>query len=206
MPINEKESIKIKCLRYTGPKPQKQVSWLTGRPVFNEVNNFTVELPIQQVAKAVATCPSIFQAVDSVDAPWDTKKPKAKTDVKPTVEIPKQKPVTTLMRRKGGTKDLPKPESRSPRLFGKAGGTPFNSEVVAKSQIHRIAKTNGIAPEQLEVQKLSDGYWITIKVNKKTEKKVKESARTAKEVDEVETGETEAELEEGLEFTDAQEG
>lgn len=190
MVSEKRESIQVKALRYIGPKESKQVSWIEGRPIFNKVNNYTVELPIQEAAKAAARCPSIFVVVNGVDAPWDVKKGKSRNVVikpSPLVAEALKENLKKKMERKKFIKKA-REEQKSKRLYGRNDGAPFPTEIVAKSQVPRIAKANKLNPDTLEVVGTVEGFWISEKDG------------------DSDTGVTEATMEEGAEFTDAMEG
>ncbi|MDD5006834.1 MAG: hypothetical protein PHC68_00360 [Syntrophorhabdaceae bacterium] len=190
MASEKKESIQVKALRYIGPKDSKQVSWIDGRPIFNKVNNFTVELPIQEAAKAAARCPSIFVVVNGVDAPWDVKKVKShNVPIKPSplvAEALKENLKKKMERKKFVQKAIEKQKSK--QLYGRNDGMPFPTEIVAKSQLPRLAKARKLDPDTLEVVSTVEGFWISEKDGGS------------------DTGITEASMEEGTEFTDAMEG
>ena len=169
---------KFKLVRYTGPKPQKQVSWVEGRPIWNTANNYTCEVGFTDAAKLIARCPEIFKVVESRDLPLE--QPKAIAAAPPVAPDP----VPEKKEFKRGKKPTDPDNSR---LYGRQDGEAFGSEISAKSQIARVAKTHGMDDAKLVPVQTVEGWWLQVE----------------KEAD---TGITEATLPDDLELTSATEG
>lgn len=170
----EKRDNRIKLVGYIGPKQTKQVSWITDRPVWSSVNDFTCEMSIQDAAKVVNKCPSIFRLVPSEAATLKIRRQLYGREMSEPEPVVKE---TRFTRQK---------VVESPRLHGKKGGEPFTSEAGAKSQIPRMAKALNLKPSQLEAVQTVEGWWL---------QKISQ-----------ETGETDAELPDDMELTEAEDG
>jgi len=134
-----------KLIHYIGPKSQKQVLWMEGKPVFNKGNDFICEVSDNDAARVLKTCPSIFELLEGGDPP----KKVIRTRKPPIEEKPVQEEVVA--------------EEMSHRLYGKVDGSHFDTEMGAKSQVPRVAENLGIDRSDLETIGFSDGWWIRLK-------------------------------------------
>uniref|UniRef100_A0A6M3IIS2 Uncharacterized protein n=1 Tax=viral metagenome TaxID=1070528 RepID=A0A6M3IIS2_9ZZZZ len=150
------EDVKFRYVRYIGPKSQKRVNWIEGSPIFNKGNNFTAEIGMQEAAKLISKCPNIFKLVSDPNEPIKKAAQIPPKPVEKPVQTPNEKHQRMIRRKK-----IPTPS----QLFGKADGTSFPSELVARGQIHRMAKKLKVDKATLTVVKLADGYWITSVAN-----------------------------------------
>uniref|UniRef100_A0A6M3JRI6 Uncharacterized protein n=1 Tax=viral metagenome TaxID=1070528 RepID=A0A6M3JRI6_9ZZZZ len=148
-------------IRYTGPKRQKQVTWLDARPIWNEANNWTVSLDDDDAAKLVGKCSGIFKLVSEKEAGRRLERQEADSQ---------REGKEMTRRKKKGSDDgdegdaNPQHDDEKPQqLFGKSDGSPFSSKMSAKSQKKRIAKTYKVKVKDLEVVQFADGFWLAIK-------------------------------------------
>ncbi len=146
--FNERKDIMAKLVKYVGPKRQKQVFWLEEKPVWNEGNDFIVELSDKDAAFTLRRCPNIFKVVGVMEK-------HVISEDKPVEPPPVDAPPLSTVHKVDETK-VDEPD----QLFGTKAGNPYKTVRAAQMQLNRTSDSLGIDVSELEVVEFSDGCWI----------------------------------------------